>query len=240
MSSQMQVRLTLPVVRVSSSTMRPYSARRKYRKLTRNTMKSTVFNSVNVGQSSARMPRIEYKANSLDFNSANYYIYQTVSVLHLTGMVQGSQPAMRVGTRISVKGMYINAYINAASTAQDTQMCRMAFVCDRQANGVSLAPADVGITTPGTLYNPNGKPRFWILWDKHFSISPITQAGGYRFIEKYIHFRQPLVVQYNLGTSGLINDVNTNALYLILVGTANSTGFAPVMRGTFRLLYTDD
>lgn len=238
MQSTTLVRRTLPAVR--RSTMRPYSSRRKYRKTTRTTSRATTFNSANVGQSSSRMPKIEYKYNDISLNAVIYYMYTTVGFIHLTGMVQGASPSMRVGTRVSIKGVYINAIVSAPATQTNAEICRLMLLCDRQANGQAPSAGDIGITSASSMYNPNGKPRFFIMWDKHFSIAVQTQDNGARFLEKYIHFRQPLVVQYNLGVSGLVNDVNSNSIFLIFCGTATATGTAPRLTGYVRLLYTDD
>jgi len=132
------------------------------------------------------------------------------------GIVQGVLNSERVGNKIRIVSYDVMVRITPATgaTMTDGSICRFGFILDKQANGLSLAVADVFSQTTeiGSPYNAAnvmtgtsgaGTGRFNVLLDKqHVMIAndSTTPNSG-----------PPLMVQYRLpGLKGKVIEFKTN------------------------------
>lgn len=186
--------------------------------------------------------------NELNFNDVVYNTAPTVvasSLRLLNGLQVGAAANQRVGRKITIKSVQIRGEMqhrydwdtdNAANQDNAGFIGRLVLVWDRQPNKVAPIITDVMVSASGiSLTNLDNRNRFQILWDKcwgspnTFALAPSTHAtttnkqvsGGAICFKKYKKLN--LTTIYNSGNVGDITDINTGALYLVAMSTANNT-----------------
>lgn len=153
-------------------------------------------------------------------------------------MSQGTDSYHRIGLRVLMK--YINLTFLVSAHAEETkcQTCRVALVYDKAPLAVIpnldhiFQPDSNGLTLTNGVAENNRK-RFKILWDKRFTVGPITQPGGIIQFKKKVKLNKTTVYNAELGTA-----VQTGGLYLCYM-SSKATEKYPQIYGTTQLFYSD-
>ena len=172
--------------------------------------------------------------------------FSTTPVLTLlNGLTQGTTASTRIGRRINIKSIQW-MFDAESSTTSLWNGIRYMLVLDKQANAATPAFTDIyDVAQPTTLRNISNMPRFQVLFDSQEVImvgpnvgtpqteSIVTAHKGY--------LKCNIPVQYNVGTAGTVGDIQTNALYFVMIGNSGSgTLFdVQVFNGQVRIRYSD-
>lgn len=152
----------------------------------------------------------------------------TLTSVLLNGISQGTNQGERIGMAVRAKKLICRVLLNQNSSIAIARMrCRLLFFWDKQPNGGAPTLSQLFTTTTAglTLYSPiniNGQKRYRILSDKIYDF-PVdggaTDTPHNRSIVK--SFKLKTITKYS-GGGNAIGDINTNALYIGLIGqTAN-------------------
>lgn len=172
----------------------------------------------------------------MDSEATNSTLATTGNRYLLNGNVQGTSTSTRIGNKVTIK--HIELKMNYTSTVVSS--IKMAIVYDKQANAALAAVSDIynaigGIFYPWATRNSVNSQRFVILKNFVMTINPnITATLTSKQLSKYIKCNIP--VQYNGGVAGTIADIQTGAIYMVvLCDNANSS-----LSYTSRLRFQDD
>jgi len=205
---------------------------------------STVM-TVSSGLAPSRWPRagptsgtFEYKNVDATFSGA---FSTTMTQLLLNGLVPGTSATTRIGRKVTLRRLdFILNLANAPTTTNDH--VALLFVVDRQPNGGNFNATDLlSSATSLSLPNPNEFERFRTIarYDLSF-IGSATNAGPGGVLPSLAeHLPLNIPTFFNAGTAGTIADIQTNALFVVAIGS-NATGATnPIISGNIRVWYTD-
>ena len=199
------------------------------------------------GSFRSRMPTGR-ELNFQDIDLSGQSFSTTGVLLLLNGLSQGTTASTRIGRRVTVKSVQW-AFDAATSSSTTWTANRYMIVQDTQANGAGATFADIYATAqPSTLRNMSNMPRFKVLYDSKSFIMIGDNAGvgssAYDVDslatahQGYIKCTVP--VQYNSGNSGTVADIQTNALYFVMIGNGTtSVTDVNIAAGTARIRFSD-
>lgn len=183
-----------------------------------------------------RPTRMELKLRD-SFGSAAPIAASPVIVL-LNGTTNGSNFWNRLGSRISMKTLYLKLFLNKsttfASTLQNQESCifRISLVYDKQCQGTAPLVSDIwaNVDTAGALtsslsaaVNPESRDRFVILMDRFINTWPMSTTESYgttytvgrnMMIKKFIKLKNAEAL-YGAGNTGTVSDIESGGLFLI-------------------------
>lgn len=157
---------------------------------------------------------------------------------------QGDSATERIGKKIGIESVQvkgtvrINAEVN--QTAGDNpQTVFVALVLDTQTNGAQLNSEDVFTVAGSATSVLNGAPlrnleygsRFRVLRSECFVFEPgnmvydgtnVETAGVTKKIEWFHRFKDPLVVNFDSGTTASVANVIDNSLHIVAFGSDSS------------------
>lgn len=173
----------------------------------------------------------------------------------LNGIARGDEAFERTGRQITMKSVQIRMLVRSPTAVISSafqSLCAVRFILfvDRQANATTPTMAqlltDTGVGQAcASNYNPEYKRRFYVLADQVVTSVPafMTSASlgpscASRQITRFINTR----VEYNNGDAGTIADINTNSLYLYVIGdrAAVGAGGDHGVQISARVTFTDD
>lgn len=152
---------------------------------------------------------------------------------HSAAMVQGTGVQNRLGDQVRLKDLKINLVLRTPSTYNS--YARVLLVQFKNPNGVALALTDIMPTSAGAgpnrvLYPPQQlHERVKILYDKVHHVQAtgnVTADYNYKFIKitkNSMNIKQTYITNGNAGTYA---DVETNSLYLVILGSVDNTSVA--------------
>jgi len=150
-----------------------------------------------------------------------------VSIVLINASVPGTGATNRIGRKIIMKNILMRCYYDAG-TNSNSGYVRTMLVYDMQANGATPSAADIFmngstpfITMPMNLDN---RDRFRVIHDR---TRYLAGANGNTdtneiYYKKYIKLGKGLETIYNAGSAGTVADIQTGALYLVVM-TCNDT-----------------
>jgi len=174
--------------------------------------------------------------------AGNSQMNTTGAISLLATIPQGAGVSQRIGKRAYYKSIMARLIITAGTT-NVTNICTYMIVYDKRPTGALPAITDILQTvTPLSNMNDNNTGRFEIIRRESFQQngnSTTAQTGQERiFYEDYINLAKRPVVFESAGT-GTIGDIDSGALYLILLSTNNIGTTASTCDFTFRTRYTE-
>lgn len=177
----------------------------------------------------------EFKVADTLFNAE---MSTTGVVTLVNGLTKGTDESNRIGRKVQIRSIQVdgNAAIKSAGL---TQIDRVMLVKDRQPNGALPTVGDI-VTGGGALSvrNLDNRKRFKILWDHQFELAKYgTGQGETNRVKKY--FKKKFETVFNSGDTGTIGDINTNALYFVVVGTGAPGTTAASSYYNVRVRFTD-
>lgn len=182
----------------------------------------------------------EFKYN--DFISGANVSNTTAKYHLLNGISRGTDSTNRIGRSIKVKSIEINMYMYASTSATTEMFARFILILDKEPNGLAPSFGDIlqSTSSPTNLISPrnlDNRKRFIILKDqlRKFSSSGNNDAQGFEFYKK-----MDFHTIYNAGDTGTISDIDSNSLYLCVVGSDPSSTHSPIYNFYSRIRYLDN
>lgn len=172
----------------------------------------------------------------------------TASLTLLNGLAPGTAANQRVGMKVTVRSLQINARLRTQPTTGVDQFARVTLILDRQPNGAAPgAITDIlAADSVNGLRNLANRKRFKIMWDRTIPLGGILNGAGtgsqtpnLRTIKLYMKFRRPIVTEFNTGVAGTIADISTNSIYLLTTGTEAAGATDNDLLGYVRCRFTD-
>lgn len=162
------------------------------------------------------------------------------SLILLNGMQLGTTASTRVGQNITIRSVECRVINRVTAGTGVDQTHRFGLYVDKQCNGVALTGVD--LLNAATIYglrNLNNRSRFKCLLDKFIVLNATGEPGAEKYWHLYLKFKRPIVVQYNGGNAGTIADINSNSMYIYLIGSQAPGATAGTQTGYYRIRYTD-
>jgi len=158
----------------------------------------------------------------------------------LNGIPNGTDFGARIGRKINLRWLRLRCTVMDQSpsitTISEHLGCtfRITLVYDKQVNGSMINPTGLfqNSTNMHSLLNLDNRHRFVILLDKTYTISPNLYAAHYNGNYDFAINLRSLPTVYS-GTSALVTDVATGALFMVISNTRVLNG-----AGTNRLAFT--
>ena len=162
------------------------------------------------------------------------------TVLTFLKIPVGTGPSERIGRQIRVKS--VNAYltITKAADLQATDVVRVLWILDTQANGSSPNVNEI-LASPNvnSFRNMANSKRFVILSDKEITITAQNKENTvYSAVDKQMNFFKNLnsVIEYDSTvTNGALTTIRSNNIFM-LAFSKNDTAY---IEGTVRIRYDD-
>jgi len=200
------------------------------------------------GSYRARLAASAGELNFKDTSLASQSFSSTPVLLLLNGMAQGTTASTRIGRRINIKSIQW-MFDTESSTTSVWNGFRYMIIQDTQANAATPAFTDIyDVAQPTTFRNVSNMPRFKVLFDSKevLSVGPTPGAGGVPGSDTIATVHQGYLkvnipVQFNVGVAGTVADIQTNALYFVMIGNSAFSTLTDVQiyNGQVRIRYSD-
>jgi len=164
----------------------------------------------------------------------------TAAQTALSACVQGTTPSTRVGRRITIRRLDYILFVYPSGTGVVDHVA-VAFVLDRQPNGGAFNTTDyLSSSSSQSLPNPNEYDRFSTVARYDQTLVGSSVVGTANPIPSIME-SLPLNINvgFNAGNAGTIGDIQTNALWIYLIGSNAAGATNPKCSGTVRVWYTD-
>lgn len=184
-----------------------------------------------------RRSNTEYKQSNAGTSAA---ISSTGSITVVNHAAQGDDHTERTGRSIRCMDFYMR--LTAASHASATHtFVRSIVFRDKSGNGSVPAVGDVLNTADHlSMLNTNFGKRFTVIADETISIEGSAAGGGdvAKFYKVYRNLRGDTHVEFNTGTAGTGADINTGAMYHLLISDQATN--TPTVDWISRVKYIDN
>jgi len=179
---------------------------------------------------------VEFKAKDIVFN---VNVPLTGNTLLLNGTTKGDNLGQRDGTTFRVKSVQCRGVIQRDATGAPHSLWRWILVIDKQPNSAAFGITDVVNTiSPLALRNLNNRKRFVILADNTYVLSADDGTSSERVFFEY-YSKMDMITVFNGGNTGLIADIETNALFMIFI-TDDTTANTPSIDLRTRIRFIDN
>jgi len=162
-------------------------------------------------------------------------------ITELNCVQQGAASYNRVGTKIMIKSISLNACLSINGTEPNHVVTRIMLVYDRQPNGAFPAFSSLlseNISTVPSMYsgiNMANRSRFLVLRDQVHALDPEQR----QIVHASAYIRTGLETQFTSNTA-TVGDITTGALYLVAFADGNGAATYIAMTQTrFRIRYFD-
>jgi len=177
---------------------------------------------------------------TLDFvQTASPTMTDSGTIILMNGCIQGTNSSQRIGTKIIMKRFFANFAVNVPNASLNTgtgyqgnsDVVRVAVVYDKQPNGAFPTYAQIWNTSGNdcaalALPSAGNSERFSILAQRNVLL---VQDNNMK--TGTLEHRCRLATRFNSGNAGDVTDINTGALYFVVVDQ-NTTANLP---GTYSL-----
>jgi len=162
-------------------------------------------------------------------------------ITELNCVQQGATAFNRIGTKIMIKSISLNACLSINGTQPNHVVSRVMLVYDRQPNGAfplfSALLSDNISTAPSfnSQVNMANRSRFVILRDQYFELS----EGGQETLPIKFFVKTKLETQFG-ANAGTIGDITTGAIYLVAYAQySGATNYITLHEIQSRIRYFD-
>lgn len=188
---------------------------------------------LSLARSVASKVNVEYKTND---STSNLGVGTTAQTIHLTGLTKGDDYNNRDGRSVCYKSIEMDIYTVMHASASATVVRYILVLCK---NGLS-APSFSSIFDTSSAQaiiahrNLNNRKNYTILWDKleFMDSASHKQCIDSKFKKLNMH------TIFNAGNAGDITDIESNALYLVMV--SNEATNTPTVYYNVRLRFVDN
>ncbi len=186
---------------------------------------------------SNRVTKLEKEVKNVEFKTNGQTTTGTVSAtpgfVLLNGIIRGDTSLQRDGNVIQVKSIQLSLDYSMDLSSGFTQL-RVIIVQDKQPNQLTPAFTDIfDVATMTAFRNLDNRSRFITHKNIVVSMSSAGNKGGHFDWYKRLNVK----TQYDVGNSGAVADITTNAFFLILFSTDSLD--PPTITHTTRLRFTD-
>lgn len=189
-------------------------------------------------------------AGFVDTDSSVYSFRTTSTVLKHIGIVpQGASVSSRVGGKIKWKSIQIRGWVEPGGSQAIPVVASFLVIYDRYPNGGLPSAGDIlSVVSAGGMLNDGNRQRFVIVRRLDYVVGPKTGLAAAEpsvmnsvyFVDEYIKLRGLMATYIGTGTSnGQIADMRTGALYVLPVGSTDTSGEVPVATLTIRTRFAD-
>lgn len=160
-------------------------------------------------------PKQEWKA--IDTSIAGAAANTTGNIVLINGCVRGDDIEERDGRQINLRSVELRGKTSVTEETGVAQRHRILLVLDKNPHGTNPSIDDI-LKTNSTLAlrNLDNRKRFKIIMDKTYALNASGEVGSGRLFKKYI--KMTYNTQYNGGTAGTIADIESGALFIVLMG----------------------
>lgn len=179
---------------------------------------------------------VEFKASTLALTST---VNETGTLQLLNGLTKGDNNNNREGATVRIKSVQLKGNMKIHATPEQSLVRRILFI-DKQPNQTAPTMAellDLSSSQPtDALRNLNHRKRFVILDD---DLITLNKNGKAIALFPKCYKRVDMITVYDTGSNtGLIADIETNALYVLYV--SNQPSNVPSIEHTARIRYIDN
>ncbi len=218
---------------------RNYSNKRRYNRRSKPIYRTKPFGYYDMYQKVAKdvsrlksLINVEFKA--IDTGTISAEVNTTAIIALLNSCIQGDDFDNREGRTIRVKSVQLSVTTHWNISVPDNVL-RVLIVIDKQPNGILMLIGDLLDATNSTAFrNLDNRKRFVILLDRVVSGGSLNNKPAQ--IDYYK--KMDMITTYNSGNAGTIADIETNALYLVLLADEATEG--PVVDRDTRIRYIDN
>lgn len=185
-----------------------------------------------------------YERKYTDTAVAAYELDTTGSVTLISVIPQGASQSQRIGRKVENKSIEVRGQVNTKTTTTITSG-RVMLVYDRQPNKALAAVTDVLESASYYAFKKDeNKNRFLILKDKHFKTTGNQTAAqindsGIQNVHWFLKLPRGLITEYSTAGTGVIGDITTGALLLVVIGTTAAGTAAMQAQLAFRVRFDD-
>lgn len=148
-------------------------------------------------------------------------------VFHCNNVGRGTGITERTGKKILMKELHVNGVVYNHTNADHTKI-RIVVFYDKRPGTVFPVETEVFNTNDSfDFFKNDNRSRFIIIKDVNTTLfGPYSGIGGNDSIGKNINFKIKLnkITEFNEGTTGLVGDIETGALYVMAVADAPLIG----------------
>ncbi len=181
----------------------------------------------------------ELKFHDVDSSDAIVAATGAIQPALLT-IAQGTNAGNRIGRQITLKSIMVKWSMKLPSTASMTQTvdhCRVMIIQDKQCNGALPTVGNVLLQTDFLSFNNlDNKRRFRTLMDRQYDFQsaagiagPVT---GEDMISDTFYKKVSMPIEYS-STSGVIAEVRSNNIFILLISTDGLISFDAKVRFRF-------
>ena len=176
----------------------------------------------------------------LDLASATYAFDTTGTVTLLNAVPQGTSESQRVGKKVRLTSLQCRGKASNSTTAYGND-CALVIIYDRRPRGSLPTMTDFfTVSSSRGMNNDDNSGRFQILKRMDFTLvgnSTTPTSVSERSIDFFKEINLPCV--YMSAGTGLIDDIEQGALYLVTIGSIAAGTAAATSSLAFRLRYLD-
>ncbi len=185
----------------------------------------------------------ELKFHDLDVDDVTVAAGGTIAQVSCNVIAQGVTESDRIGRRVTVRSIFWRFQLTMAAgtaAASTTDTVRVLLYLDKQANGATAAVTDILESANFQSFNNLGnKRRFRTLMDRTYTLNQ-TAGGGNGSTEDYgamqmddnLFKKVNIPIEYT-GANGLIAEITSNNIGVLLLGSGGIAGFNSKMRLRF-------
>lgn len=235
------------------------TSRRRYGYLQRNRFNRGALRSANRVSSALALrgwiPGGVIERKYIDLTTTNTAVSTTAGIACLNQMTQGTSAVTRVGNKIVIKSIQCKgifrleqAVDEAVSILAPAQAARFMIILDKQPNGVIATATDI-FEVNNDVFSPINmqyRERFVVLCDKLFALGPAASTASAGVVtwgsgtQKIINWYKKCSIPVTYGgNAGLMSDLRTNAIYIVLMGQIASGDTDTNFSGYTRIRFVD-
>lgn len=173
-----------------------------------------------------------------DHQLTTVLIHQTGAAVLLNSITRGDDYNQRNGRRLNMRSIHLKGIVTANSAGED-QFARVLLVQvlkpDMSAPSLTQIFNAATVTSMRKIDNIS---NYKVLMDKTLTINKPDEPGSQKLIKFYKKCFIP--VEYNAAATGAVTDIDTNALFIMTVGTRPNDTTACTFSGTCRIHFSDN
>lgn len=180
---------------------------------------------------------------ALDTVSGVFACDTTGTISLISGIATGNDYTMRIGRKTTITAVQMQGYVAPFDTFTNDCLCRIMLVWDKQPNGVLPAiSAVLSQATSVSFINLDNRDRFRVISDTRIMLGRVdttaTQAFSSSYPEEFHIYKKVNLVTIYDGSSNLIGDINSGALYLLTIGSS-AVGTGGIATVSTRIRFND-
>lgn len=185
------------------------------------------------------MINVEYKV--MEASPALALISNTPTLQLCNGTARGDDYTQRNGRSVKWTSIFSRKTFQSNALATLPHTVRYILFWYKDPSGVAPTPLQMfGTATPpiNQMMNLNVRKDFEILEDAIITLNPVNGGPSIKYLNKYHKCNKHTI--YNAGSTGLIGDIESNALYYMIFSDTATAAEQPYFLGTHRQRYIDN